>query len=138
MPEGSVSGCSLASRCSRKSLNLLKASLRDSGCAILTKWLRWLSWAQALFREVENYHLGQIFATGELEEEAVIRKFPITAADGKDYDMLMATIRKFEIVQTEGTREVNRSQIIYNLDAIMYMQASKKMTSPVCIGKRLV
>ena len=90
------------------------------------------------FREVENYHLGQIFATGELEEEAVIRKFPITAADGKDYDMLMATIRKFEIVQTEGTREVNRSQIIYNLDAIMYMQASKKMTSPVCIGKRLV
>ena len=27
-----------------------------------------------------NYHLGQIFATGELKEEAVIRKFPITAA----------------------------------------------------------
>ena len=43
-----------------------------------------------------NYHLGQIFATGELEEEAVIRKFPITAADGKDYDTL-----------------------IYNLDAII-------------------
>ena len=43
-----------------------------------------------------NYHLGQIFATGELKEEAVIRKFPITAADGKDYDTL-----------------------IYNLDAII-------------------
>ena len=46
-----------------------------------------------------NYHLGQIYETGELKEEA--------------------TIRKFEIVQTEGTREVNRSQIIYNLDAII-------------------
>jgi hypothetical protein len=43
-----------------------------------------------------NYHLGQIFTTGELKEEAVIRKFPITAADGKDYDTL-----------------------IYNLDAII-------------------
>ena len=43
-----------------------------------------------------NYHLGQIFATEELKEEAVIRKFPITAADGKDYDTL-----------------------IYNLDAII-------------------
>ena len=28
-----------------------------------------------------NYHPGQIFATGELKEESVIRKFPITAAD---------------------------------------------------------
>lgn len=39
---------------------------------------------------------GQIYETGELKEEAVIRKFPITAADGKDYDTL-----------------------IYNLDAII-------------------
>ena len=46
-----------------------------------------------------NYHLGQIYETGELKEEA--------------------TIRKFEIVQIEGSREVNRSQIIYNLDAII-------------------
>ena len=36
-----------------------------------------------------NYHLGQIFASGELKEEAVIRKIPITAADGKDYDTLI-------------------------------------------------
>ena len=43
-----------------------------------------------------NYHLGQIFTSGELKEEAVIRKIPITAADGKDYDTL-----------------------IYNLDAII-------------------
>ncbi len=43
-----------------------------------------------------NYHLGQIFTTGELKEESVIRKFPITAADGKNYDTL-----------------------IYNLDAII-------------------
>lgn len=36
-----------------------------------------------------NYHLGQIFETGELQKEAVIRKFPITAADGKDYDTMV-------------------------------------------------
>ena len=46
-----------------------------------------------------NYHLGQIYESGELKEEA--------------------TIRKFEIVQMEGDREVNRSQMIYNLDAII-------------------
>ena len=36
-----------------------------------------------------NYHLGQIFETRELQKEAVIRKFPITAADGKDYDTML-------------------------------------------------
>ena len=46
-----------------------------------------------------NYHLGQIYESGELNEEA--------------------TIRKFEIVQKEGEREVNRTQLIYNLDAII-------------------
>ena len=32
-----------------------------------------------------NYHLKKIFADGELEETSVIRKFRITASDGKDY-----------------------------------------------------
>ena len=39
-----------------------------------------------------SYHLGQIFASGELKEEA--------------------TIRKIGIVQTEGEREVNRPQMM--------------------------
>ena len=30
-----------------------------------------------------NYHLQKVFADRELEEEAVIRSFRITAADGK-------------------------------------------------------
>ena len=46
-----------------------------------------------------NYHLGNIFETGELKEEATIRKIPI--------------------VQLEGNREVNRPQLMYNLDAII-------------------
>lgn len=46
-----------------------------------------------------NYHLGEIFETGELKEETTIRKFPI--------------------VQMEGDREVNRTQLVYNLDAII-------------------
>ncbi len=33
-----------------------------------------------------NYHLKKVFADSELEEDSVIRKFRITAADGKMYD----------------------------------------------------
>lgn len=33
-----------------------------------------------------NYHLKKVFADSELEEEAVIRNFRITAADGKSYN----------------------------------------------------
>ena len=46
-----------------------------------------------------NYHLGQIYETGELTKEA--------------------TIRKIGIVQTEGDREVERMPLFYNLDAIV-------------------
>ncbi|MHB1359786.1 MAG: virulence RhuM family protein [Rhodocyclaceae bacterium] len=35
-----------------------------------------------------NYHLKKLFLDCELQEEAVIRKFRITAADGKTYDTL--------------------------------------------------
>lgn len=63
-----------------------------------TFWLTQKKMADLYNVEVStiNYHLGQIYESGELKEEA--------------------TIRKFEIVQTEGGREVNRSQMIYNLD----------------------
>lgn len=33
-----------------------------------------------------NYHLKRVFADSELQEDAVIRNFRITAADGKSYD----------------------------------------------------
>jgi hypothetical protein len=33
-----------------------------------------------------NYHLKKVFSDSELEEASVIRKFRITAADGKNYD----------------------------------------------------
>ncbi len=33
-----------------------------------------------------NYHLKTVFADSELEEDAVIQSFRITAADGKTYD----------------------------------------------------
>ncbi len=56
----------------------------------------------ALF-EVEvntiNYHLKEIYKSGELQEAA--------------------TIRNFRIVQTEGKREVNRDVEFYNLDVII-------------------
>ena len=34
-----------------------------------------------------NYHLKKVFSDSELEEASVIRKFRITAADGKTYDI---------------------------------------------------
>jgi hypothetical protein len=46
-----------------------------------------------------NYHLKEIFSTGELTEEA--------------------TIRKIRTVQTEGNRQVERERAFYNLDAII-------------------
>lgn len=46
-----------------------------------------------------NYHLKEIFKSGELE--------------------LDPTIRKFRIVQKEGKRQVNRDVDFYNLDAII-------------------
>ena len=33
-----------------------------------------------------NYHLKKIFADGEIDENSVIRKFRITASDGKSYN----------------------------------------------------
>ena len=46
-----------------------------------------------------NYHLGQIYETGELTKEA--------------------TIRKIGIIQSEGKRDVERTPLFYNLDAII-------------------
>jgi len=36
-----------------------------------------------------NYHLKEIFNNGELQEQSVVRKIPITAADGKNYDTMV-------------------------------------------------
>lgn len=46
-----------------------------------------------------NYHLGQIYESSELTKEA--------------------TIRKIGIVQSEGERDVERTPLFYNLDAII-------------------
>jgi hypothetical protein len=46
-----------------------------------------------------NYHLKEIFSTGELTKEA--------------------SIRKIRTVQTEGNRQVERERAFYNLDAII-------------------
>ena len=46
-----------------------------------------------------NYHLSQVFKDGELQEDR--------------------TIRKIRIVQLEGTRNVEREPLFYNLDAII-------------------
>lgn len=66
-----------------------------------TFWLSQKKMAELFGVEVNtiNYHLKEIFASGELEP--------------------MATIRKFRIVQQEGSREVNREIEFYNLDAII-------------------
>lgn len=66
-----------------------------------TFWLSQKKMAELFNVEVPtiNYHLKEIFKSGELGEEA--------------------TIRKFRIVQIEGSREVSREVEFYNLDAII-------------------
>ena len=64
-------------------------------------WLTQKRMAELFNVEVNtiNYHLKEIFKSGEIAEEA--------------------TIRKFRIVQTEGARNVSRELEFYNLDAII-------------------
>jgi prophage maintenance system killer protein len=52
-----------------------------------TVWLTQKRMADLFGVEVNtiNYHIKEIFSSGELKENSVIRKFRITAADGKDY-----------------------------------------------------
>ena len=52
-----------------------------------TFWLMQKQLADLFDVEVQtiNYHLKEIFKSGELEENSVIRKIRITAEDGKDY-----------------------------------------------------
>jgi hypothetical protein len=53
-----------------------------------------------------NYHLKRVFADSELEEGAVIRKFLITAADGKTYDTKHFNRRDRQGPRRERVREV--------------------------------
>ncbi len=66
-----------------------------------TIWLSQKLMAELFDVEVNtiNYHLKEIYKSGEIQVER--------------------TIRKFRIVQTEGNREVNREIDFYNLDAII-------------------
>jgi hypothetical protein len=53
-----------------------------------TFWLSQKKIAELFGKDVRtvNEHLGRIFEEGELDREAVVRKFRITASDGKSYD----------------------------------------------------
>jgi len=53
-----------------------------------TVWLTQKQMAELFHKNVRtvNEHIKNIFAEGELDEEAVVRNFRITAADGKNYD----------------------------------------------------
>ncbi len=78
-----------------------------------TLWLTQKMMAELFDVEVHtiNYHLKEIFKSGELREDA--------------------TIRKIRIVQNEGAREVSREVDFYNLDAIIavgYRVNSKRAT----------
>lgn len=72
-------------------LTFIAASGHDGVEAIYADENVWLTQKMmGLLYDVEthtiNYHLKTIFNDHELEEEAVIRKFRITAADGKNYN----------------------------------------------------
>ena len=55
-----------------------------------TMWLSQKAMAELFQKDVRtiNEHIRNVFSEGELREEAVIRKYRITASDGKQYDTL--------------------------------------------------
>jgi len=55
-----------------------------------TVWLSQKAMAELFQKDVRtiNEHIRNIFSEGELREQEVIRKFRITASDGKQYDTL--------------------------------------------------
>ena len=74
------------------SILLYKTSQGESRIEVIfnseTFWMPQKRMAELYGVEVNtvNYHLKEIFASGELVEQSVIRKIGITAADGKVYD----------------------------------------------------
>jgi hypothetical protein len=76
--------------------NTIEVMVQDETVSLTQKMI-------ATLFEVEvntiNYHLKEIYKSGELQEEA--------------------TIRNFRIVQTEGKREVGCGVEFYNLDVII-------------------
>ncbi|MCE5285171.1 MAG: virulence RhuM family protein [Pelosinus sp.] len=78
-----------------------------------TFWLNQKRMAELFGVEIPtiNYHLKEIFKSGELDEKS--------------------TIREIRIVQNEGGRDVSRNVVFYNLDAIIavgYRVNSRKAT----------
>lgn len=77
-----------------------------------------------------NYHLKKVFGDSELEETSVIRKFRITAADGKKYDTqyykLQAKIQKFDVVVAKNyLTEVEMTQLSRLVNA--YLDVAEDM-----------
>lgn len=56
-----------------------------------------------------NYHLKKIFSDSELEEDAVIRKFRITAQDGKNYNTQHYNISAIIAVGYNATAEIAKA-----------------------------
>jgi hypothetical protein len=72
-----------------------------------TTWLTQKLMADLFQKDVltSNEHIQNVFAEAELAEESVIRKFPITAADGKSYDTQHYNL---EVVIAVGYRSSRR------------------------------
>ncbi len=74
-----------------------------------TTWLTQKLMAELFRKDVRtiNEHVQNIFAEGELSKESVIRKFRITAADGKGYETQHYNL---EVVIAVGYRVTHHNQ----------------------------
>lgn len=66
-----------------------------------TVWLTQKQMAELFGKDVRtvNEHIRNIFKEGELDDASVIRKFRITAADGKSYDTAHYNL---DVIQTHA------------------------------------
>ena len=94
-----------------------------------TVWLSQAQMAQLFDTSADNIslHLKNIYAEGELDEQATTEDFSVVRTINEHIGNTFAegelekepTIRKFRIVRQEGTRSVNREIDHYNLDMII-------------------
>jgi hypothetical protein len=90
-PESGKSGTSIIRSSAAEYLTFIAASGQGGVEAVYADESIWLTQKMmGVLYDVEthtiNYHLKKVFADSELEEASVIRKFRITASDGKNYN----------------------------------------------------
>ncbi|HVC98258.1 MAG TPA: hypothetical protein VND64_31595 [Pirellulales bacterium] len=89
-----------------------------------TVWLSQKAMAELFQKDVRtvNDHIRNIFEEGELRDSSVIRKYRITAADGKQYDTLHYNL---DVKVVAGDPAATEARLLEALDGVEW-EASRE------------